>query len=527
MISPALLPSQPWVERLGWTLLHFLWQGVLIARLFALTRALGGRACSAQTRYVLACAALLAMAIAPVVTFSLIGSGSTLIPANASAWSARPFAAADSQVAIGAWHMPLPAISQQALPWIVTAWLGGALLFCVRLAGGWALAARMRSAGSSRPAPPEWQRQLDELILRVGVSRPVRLLVSSLAQAPLVIGFLRPAILMPVGALAGLPVEQIEALLAHELAHIRRHDYLVNLLQSVAEALLFYHPSVWWLSNEIRAERELCCDDVAVAVSGDVLTYARALTAVESQRPARLRTAMAANGGSLSCRIRRLLDPSQAMAQTQPGPGTAAALGILLIAGIGAAAMNRNAVTVQVLPAPRAEIPVGVAYQAQPLRETPPVTRRGRTLMLRPGASALLAPKALEAEAHVQVQVKEKEPEQASESIQRGVREGEARNRFGNFEVRTWGTVEGEPVLRRIEFRGMTEEFAREVLARLPVQEGQRISHATREVMGRTFSQYGRRLEFGLASDNDGGAVLRIHPPGEAGAPLLQRERRQ
>ena len=199
----------------------------------------------------------------------------------------------------------------------------------------------MRSAASARPASGEWQRKLDELIIRMRISRPVRLMVSSLAQAPAVVGWLRPAILMPVGALAGLPAEHIEALLAHELAHIRRHDYLINLLQGVAEALLFYHPSVWWISNEIRAERELCCDDAAVAVCGDALTYARALATVESERPARLRTAMAANGGSLVNRIRRLLDPSQPMPHTQPGPGAAAALAILLLAGIGAAAMDR------------------------------------------------------------------------------------------------------------------------------------------------------------------------------------------
>jgi len=105
----------------------------------------------------------------------------------------------------------------------------------------------------------------------------VRLLISALVQVPTVIGWLRPVVLVPVGALSGLPAEYLEALLLHELAHVRRHDYLVNILQSVAEALLFYHPAVWWVSGHIRAERELCCDDVAVAVSGDALTYARAL----------------------------------------------------------------------------------------------------------------------------------------------------------------------------------------------------------------------------------------------------------
>jgi len=104
----------------------------------------------------------------------------------------------------------------------------------------------------------------------------VRLLVSSLVDVPTVIGWLRPAILVPVEFLTGMSAEHITALLGHEMAHIRRHDYLASILQSVAEALPFYHPAVWWVSEQIRAERELCCDDLAVAAGFDVLTYARA-----------------------------------------------------------------------------------------------------------------------------------------------------------------------------------------------------------------------------------------------------------
>jgi uncharacterized protein (TIGR03435 family) len=113
--------------------------------------------------------------------------------------------------------------------------------------------------------------------------------------------------LAPVGALTGLSPNLIEALLAHELAHIRRRDYLVNILQGLAEAVLFYHPAVWWVSNEIRGERELCCDDIAVSLCGDTLTYARALAELEGQRPAHRNPALAANGGSLSARVARLL----------------------------------------------------------------------------------------------------------------------------------------------------------------------------------------------------------------------------
>ena len=146
------------------------------------------------------------------------------------------------------------------------------------------------------------------------------LLVSALVQVPAVVGWLRPVVLVPVGALGGLPVEYLEALLLHELAHIRRHDYLVNMLQSVAEALLFYHPAIWWVSGHIRAEREQCCDDVAVFVSGNALTYARALAHLESHRISHLSAALAANGGSLADRIARLLGQSRPAVRTGLGP---------------------------------------------------------------------------------------------------------------------------------------------------------------------------------------------------------------
>ena len=123
----------------------------------------------------------------------------------------------------------------------------------------------------------------------------------------MVIGYIRPVILMPVGLLAGLPARQVEAILLHELAHIRRHDYLVNLMQIVVEGLVFYHPAVWWISGVIRAERENCCDDLAVATQGDALAYAAALTALEQKRGAVRDAVLAATGGSLVKRVRRLL----------------------------------------------------------------------------------------------------------------------------------------------------------------------------------------------------------------------------
>lgn len=155
--------------------------------------------------------------------------------------------------------------------------------------------------------PADLETKLRELARRMGIARVVELVESSAVTVPAVIGWLRPVILVPASALAGLSPQQLEAILAHELAHVRRHDYLVNLLQTVVETLLFYHPAVWWVSAQVRRERENCCDDLAVAVCGDRLGYARALANLEGLRSPSPRLALAADGGSLVDRVRRLV----------------------------------------------------------------------------------------------------------------------------------------------------------------------------------------------------------------------------
>ena len=167
---------------------------------------------------------------------------------------------------------------------------------------------RLRSRGVCSP-PEQWQKQLACLSARLRLSRPILLLESCLADTPMVVGHLRPLVLMPLGVLTGMPASQVEAILLHELAHVRRHDYLVNSIQRLVEGLLFYHPAVWWLSHVIRTERENCCDDIAVRASGNVHDYALALTALEETRWSGLEPAVSAHGGNLVKRIHRLLYP--------------------------------------------------------------------------------------------------------------------------------------------------------------------------------------------------------------------------
>ncbi len=296
------LSAQPWVEHLAWTLIHFLWQGALIAAACGAAR----RTRTPQLRYLLACVALTVMVAAPIVTYIAITPASApanpyvgTIPASSAVADSASTSFATLSPATSAFH-------DDVMPWLVLAWFAGATVFWLRLTGAWIVATRMRSM-LVRPAPREWQRRLNEIAARIRVSRPVKLIVSAAVQVPTVVGWLRPVVLMPIGALTGLPPEHIEALLAHELAHIRRHDYLVNILQSIAEALLFYHPAVWWISSQLRNERELCCDDEAVAISRDAVTYVRALAGLEAGRPAHFNPALAASGGSLRERIARLL----------------------------------------------------------------------------------------------------------------------------------------------------------------------------------------------------------------------------
>ena len=342
------LLTQTWVQHLGWTLVQFLWQGTLIALLFATLRVLFRGRMTAHGRYNLACSALGLMVAAPVLTF-LLRLSVPIAPA---------------------WPVPAPDTWRSVLPWLVAAWLGGVVLCSTRVIAGWRLTARLRSVGV-RPAHGEWQRKLADLMGRLGVSRPVRLLVSSLVDVPVVIGWWTPVILMPVGMLAGLPPALVEALLAHELAHIRRLDYLINVLQGLAEAALFYHPAVWWVSDQIRQERELCCDDLAVAASGDVLVYAHALAELESHRPAHTH-ALAASGGALLDRIKRLLGHAPPLAHVLPAPGIAGAMCALWIVGIGAVATQ--AAPPRDLPSPfatqQSSVEEGTARASHPILST-------------------------------------------------------------------------------------------------------------------------------------------------------------
>ena len=298
-------------------MIHFLWQGAFLAALLLLVQAVLRRS-SANARYVAACLALLLMAVCPLATFSILAAPKqpSLMPASMTISSVqeRLVATTEALPPIQAWPKKAPAKAapepmvarlHRGLPWIVASWLGVVSLLSLRLLLGYSRVRRIKSQ-ACESLGVSWTEKLTALANQLRVSRPVRLCQSVLVEVPTVIGWLRPVIIFPASALAGLDGAQLEAILAHELAHIRRHDYLVNILQNVIETLLFYHPAVWWVSRQISQERELCCDDLTVEVCGDRINYAKALATLEEQRGAAPGLALAAGGGSLLPRIRRL-----------------------------------------------------------------------------------------------------------------------------------------------------------------------------------------------------------------------------
>lgn len=386
MTLADLLIYGPLVRHPGWVLVHFLWQGALVAGLLAFGLA-ALRHRTANARYLAACMAMVVLAAAPVVTYFLLPPASAEQQAAAIS-AARPVA---GNAPDGPTEAPLPphrAVrssgtgrdeaaatvrphdpahggasggdysvqdssdtarpssgivdkgtsetprqadfdwSKAVLPWCVIVWVTGVVLLSAWQVIVWIYVQRMHTTAWALSDPP-LQATVGRLTSRLALRRPVQVLVSLRVAGPIVIGWLKPVVLLPMAALTGLSTTQLEAILAHELAHVRRYDYLVNLLQIIVETLLFYHPAVWWVSRRMRIEREHCCDDVAVAAYGDRTGYAGAL-AMLAENAAVSRAAVAAGGGHLLARIRRLLVPGAGHADG----GNTYTAGAILLAGL-------------------------------------------------------------------------------------------------------------------------------------------------------------------------------------------------
>ncbi|HXY35185.1 MAG TPA: M56 family metallopeptidase, partial [Planctomycetaceae bacterium] len=380
----STLIDSPVIERLGWTLVHSLWQGLAVAIVLALALpALRRR--GARAAYGVCCGALLLTVSLPAATFCVLPESrkseaatsassrgpkettaaerpatvrslpivvlredesvvsrvnSSGAPANVGAPSrasrhdssiegrvvvqrlasvasppdaptvpARaPVASAPASLSWKDWAAGQARQLRERLsawlPWAVLAWSVGVVALSLWNLGGLFAVRRLKLTGTT-PAPSAVQQAAVRIAQKLGLTRRVRLVQSALVDSPVVIGALKPVILLPASLITEIPADQLESLLAHELAHVLRHDYLVNLVQSAIETLLFYHPAVWWISAQVRTERENCCDDLAIAVASDRAVYVRALATVAGARTSQM--APAATGGRLIPRLRRIL----------------------------------------------------------------------------------------------------------------------------------------------------------------------------------------------------------------------------
>lgn len=298
---------------LGWTLVHFLWQGAAGAAGLAMVL-LAAR--SSKVRYAAGCVALALMALAPVITYALLGQPGAvreLTPLSLTLGSGDALLRAIIAAETIAW-----------ISWLPLFWLAGVAALSARLILA-ALSVHRLTHRESTRMEDAWPH----LSARLGLTRAVTFLTSTRLIGPAQAGFLKPIVLLPASLLTQLPAAQLEAIIAHELAHIQRHDYLINLFQTLVETLLFYHPAVWWVSRVIRAEREICCDRMAAGVTGNKRQYAEALLAVELMAGGQLALMNAATGGDLRQRIDRLLG----QANRPPSAGLPALMVAVLLAG--------------------------------------------------------------------------------------------------------------------------------------------------------------------------------------------------
>jgi bla regulator protein blaR1 len=287
------------VDALGAVLLHFLWQGTLLGLVYIILRPICG---GMSARYRLGMAVMLALALCPLITLAYVwpidgaSAPTGFVPAI--------LAGAINAVAentTSSWHL------REILPALVAIWILGVVIIASRSLWHWRrLAQLVRHAATPLP---EWEAQLSQMCKRFGLLRPVRLLGSASVATPMLIGWIKPVILLPLSMLSGFSAHQIELIIAHELGHVRRWDYVANLFQVIVETVLFYHPVVHWISRDVRNARESCCDDLVLSLAqGNRVTYARTLADLEELRHMDLvAPALGASGGVLLARIRRIV----------------------------------------------------------------------------------------------------------------------------------------------------------------------------------------------------------------------------
>ncbi len=315
------LLTHPIIYALGWTILHSLWQVSLIALgLYVLLQV--KQAKSPVFRYNVAISALIVTSIVMLGTFIHVYQSPAATaekPINTQLTISSELATAIFQpedtgittIRLTSFWQNFTRLVAHHAPTLALCWMAGVILLIFRFLGGITYIFRLKNHCRNTPHAI-WQQKACELSEKLPLIQPVRVAISHIVSIPMVAGYIRPVILLPASVVAGLPAEQLEMILAHEIAHLYRRDHLVNLLQAWIEIVLFYHPALWWMSAVIRREREYCCDDIALKLTGDTLTYAKALVTLEENRETMAKLVLAASGpkGSLFQRVERILDPA-------------------------------------------------------------------------------------------------------------------------------------------------------------------------------------------------------------------------
>jgi len=302
-------------EAVAWTLIHFCWQAAAVAAAYRLLSfALARR--SAETRYTAALGSMLLMLLLAAGTLAWEWRAD-VAPASISTTAANiaaPLAGDFPRITAPGFIASQPAAEHVTLatllPWIDGLWIAGVLALSIRSLGGWWYLRRLRLSAIAQ-APEAVRASFERICTALGLQRAITLRISTAIDSPMTLGTLRAIVLLPLSALTSLGPDELEVVLAHELAHVRRADFFWNILQTIAETLFFFHPAVWWISGRIRHERELCCDDIALDVCPNPVTYASALYRLEEHRSRHLHLAMALDGhashSTLLMRIARIL----------------------------------------------------------------------------------------------------------------------------------------------------------------------------------------------------------------------------
>jgi beta-lactamase regulating signal transducer with metallopeptidase domain len=340
---------------LGWTLVHSLWQAFAIAIITGVALIFLQKKAS-KIRYFVANVGLFSLLIVALATFALYydfskeageivfiqDTFSVLTPVNNLEEAQNTIQSTNFERGLSWQGMKNYCNNNMYL--IVTLWFMGVVFFLLKLLGSISYVYYLKNR-LNFPAEEYWQETLDKLREKSNLSQYIELVESALVRSPLVVGHLKPMILFPIGIINRLNTNEVEAILAHELAHVMRHDYLFNILQSVIEALFYFHPAVWWMSSQIRTERENCCDDIAIELCGNSLIYAKALVSVQEMAYFSPQLAMAFAGNNrkkqLLLRIQRVLNQPKSKVNIMEKFATTAIL-LFLVAGLAFGGSRNN-----------------------------------------------------------------------------------------------------------------------------------------------------------------------------------------